>query len=133
MFAFITLGTNDLLSSSIFYDKLLEPLGIFKFVNEKRYIGYAKKKNFNLISQGKSELIEFYLITPYNKKNATNGNGTMIVFDAKKREKVDAFHQIGLNSGATNEGLPGQRHDKHYYAYIRDPEGNKICAFAANP
>ena len=61
MFAFITLGTNDLSLSSKFYDKLLESLGIFKIINEDSYIGYAKKENFDLIQQGKSELIEFYL------------------------------------------------------------------------
>ena len=35
MFAFITLGTNDLSLSSKFYDKLLESLGIFKIINEE--------------------------------------------------------------------------------------------------
>ena len=44
MFAFITLGTNNLSVSSVFYDNLLRPLGIIKAVNEDRYIGYAKKK-----------------------------------------------------------------------------------------
>ena len=43
MFAFITLGTNNLSLSSKFYDKLLESLGIFKVINQERYIGYAKK------------------------------------------------------------------------------------------
>jgi predicted lactoylglutathione lyase len=130
MFAFITLGTNDLSLSSKFYDKLLESLGIFKVINQERYIGYAKKDNFDLIQQGQSELIEFYLMSPFDKKKATNGNGTMIVFNEKTKEKVNEFHHIALSNGATNEGLPGPRHDEHYYAYIRDPEGNKICAFA---
>ena len=44
----------------------------------------------------KLELIEFYLMTPYNQKIATNGNGTMIVFDAKTKEKVNKFYQIAL-------------------------------------
>ena len=129
MFSFITLGTNDLFLSSKFYDKLLKTLDIVKVISENRYIGYAKKDNFEFIKQGKSELIEFYLMSPFDQKNATNGNGTMIVFEAKTKEKVNEFHQIALNNGATNEGLPGSRHGEHYYAYIRDPEGNKICAF----
>ena len=129
MFSFITLGTNDLPLSSKFYDKLLKPLDIVKVISEDRYIGYAKKDNFEFIQQGKSELIEFYLMSPFDKKKATNGNGTMIVFEAKTIEKVNDFYQIALNNGATNEGLPGPRHGEHYYAYIRDLEGNKICAF----
>lgn len=132
MFAFITLGTNDLSLSSNFYDKILECLDIFKIINEEMYVGYAKKNNFDLIKQGKSELIEFYLIKPYNQKKATNGNGTMIVFEAKTKHIVDQFHQVALNNGATNEGLPGPRHDQHYYAYIRDLEGNKICVFVSD-
>ena len=50
----------------------------------------------------------------------------MIVFEAKTKEKVNEFHQIALSNGAINEGLPGPRHGEHYYAYIRDPDGNKI-------
>ena len=131
MFAFITIGTNNLFLSSEFYDSLLNPLGIFKVINKDRYIGYAKKENFELIEKGKTELIEFYLMRPYNKKKATNGNGTMIVFDLKTIEKVDEFPQMAISKGATNEGLPGPRHDENYYAYIRDLDGNKICAFAS--
>ena len=56
----------------------------------------------------------------------------MIVFDAKTKEKVNEFYQIALRYGATNEGLPGLRNGEHYYAYIRDFKGNKICAFASN-
>ena len=131
MFSFITIGTNNLFKSSKFYDELLKPLGIVKVVIEDRYIGYAKKNNLELIDQGKLELIEFYLMKPYNQKIATNGNGTMIVFDAKTVEKVNEFHQIALSNGGTNEGLPGPRHGENCYAYIRDIDGNKICAFAS--
>ena len=41
---------------------------------------------------------------------------------------VDDFHASALKNGGVNEGLPGLRSDGNYYAYIRDPEGNKICA-----
>ena len=49
----------------------------------------------------------------------------------KTAEKVNVFHQIALNNGGTNEGLPGPRHGENCYAYIRDIDGNKICAFAS--
>ena len=125
MFAFITIGTNNLKKSSQFYDELLKTLGIVRVIQDERYVGYSKEDNL--------ETIEFYIMFPFDTKEATIGNGTMISFDGKTSEKVNEFHKIGLKSGGTNEGFPGPRHDKHYYAYVRDPEGNKICAFAATP
>ena len=132
MFAFITIGTNDLSKSGTFYDKLLKPLSIIRVETEDRYIGYCKIDNVNFVNEGRSELIEFYLMSPYNQKTATNGNGTMIVFNVKNKELVNDFYNIALNNGGISEGSPGPRHGEHYYAYIRDLDGNKICAFCSD-
>ena len=67
---------------------------------------------------------------PYDKNKATNGNGTMVGLLANSKTKVDQFHQNALNHGAVNEGLPGARHGKDYYCYIRDLDGNKITVFS---
>ena len=123
MFAFITIGTNNLKKSSQFYDELLKILGIVRVVQDERYVGYSKEDNL--------EIIEFYIMCPFDKKEATIGNGTMISFDGKTPEKVNEFHQKALKIGATNEGFPGPRHGEDFYAYIRDLDGNKICVFAA--
>ena len=123
MFAFITIGTNNLKKSSQFYDELLKTLGIVKVIQDEKYVGYSKEDNL--------EIIEFYIMCPFDKKEATIGNGTMISFDGKTPEKVNEFHQKALKIGATNEGFPGPRHGEDYYAYIRDLDGNKICVFAA--
>ena len=123
MFAFTTIGTNNLKKSSQFYDELLKTLGIVKVIQDERYVGYSKEDNL--------EIIEFYIMCPFDKKEATIGNGTMISFDGKTPEKVNEFHQKALKIGATNEGFPGPRHGEDYYAYIRDLDGNKICVFAA--
>tara|TARA_B100002049_G_C16010866_1_gene345735 strand:- start:528 stop:902 length:375 start_codon:yes stop_codon:yes gene_type:complete len=123
MFAFITIGTNNLKKSSQFYDELLKTLGIIRVIQDERYVGYSKEDNL--------EIIEFYIMCPFDKKEATIGNGTMISFDGKTPEKVNEFHQKALKIGATNEGFPGPRHGEDYYAYIRDLDGNKICVFAA--
>jgi predicted lactoylglutathione lyase len=40
---------------------------------------------------------------------------------------VDKIHARALESGATDEGAPGQRMDGFYGGYIRDLDGNKIC------
>ena len=123
MFVFITIGTNNLKKSSQFYDELLKTLGIVRVIQDERYVGYSKEDNL--------EIIEFYIMCPFDKKEATIGNGTMISFDGKTPEKVNEFHQKALKIGATNEGFPGPRHGEDYYAYIRDLDGNKICVFAA--
>ena len=121
MFSFITLGTNNLIKSSLFYNKILKPLKIKRVLKHQRYYGYAK------ISTPKK--IELYLIKPHNKKSATVGNGTMITFRANSKKVVKDFYKIGIKLGARDEGAPGPRHGKDYYAYIRDFDGNKICVF----
>ena len=121
MFAFITIGTNNLKKSSLFYSKILKPLKIKKVLSHNRYFGYAKKES--------PQKIELYLIKPHNKKKATVGNGMMITFSANSKKVVEDFYKIGIALGAKDEGSPGPRHGRDYYAYIRDPDGNKICVF----
>tara|TARA_B100000674_G_C37833886_1_gene911915 strand:- start:803 stop:1177 length:375 start_codon:yes stop_codon:yes gene_type:complete len=121
MFSFITIGTNNLKRAGSFYDKVLKPLKIQRTLTHNRYFGYSRN-----ISPNK---IELYLIKPHNKKRATVGNGTMVTFIAKSRKVVEDFYKIGIKLGAKSEGVPGPRHGKDYYAYIRDPDGNKICVF----
>jgi len=124
MFSFITLGTNNLKNSRIFYDELLQSINIKNVLETDRYIGYAKNSSLNKV--------EFYLMLPHNKKTATFGNGTMITFDIISKKDVDMFYNLALKLGATDEGLPGPRHEEHYYAYFRDLDGNKICAFSSD-
>ena len=124
MFSFITIGTNNLKNSKIFYDKLLKSINIKNVLETERYIGYAKNSSLNKV--------EFYLMLPHNKKTATFGNGTMITFEIISKKDVDMFYNLALKLGATDEGLPGPRHEEHYYAYFRDLDGNKICAFSSD-
>ena len=124
MFSFITIGTNNLKNSKTFYDELLQSINIKNVLETDRYIGYAKNSSLNKV--------EFYLMLPHNKKTATFGNGTMGTFNINSKEEVDIFYNLALKLGATDEGLPGPRHDEHYYAYFRDLDGNKICAFCSD-
>ena len=124
MFSFITIGTNNLKNSKIFYDELLKSINIKNVLETDRYIGYAKNSSLNKV--------EFYLMLPHNKKTATFGNGTMITFDIFSKKELDKFYNLALKLGATDEGLPGPRHEEHYYAYFRDLDGNKICAFSSD-
>ena len=119
MYAFTTIGTNNLKKSSFFYSKILKVLNIKRVVINKRYHGFAKLK-----SQKK---VELYIIKPYNKKKATIGNGTMVTFLAKSNKEVNEIFNTAIKYGAKDEGKPGPRHSRDYYAYIRDPDGNKLC------
>ena len=124
MFSFITLGTNNLKNSRIFYDELLQSINIKNVLETDRYVGYAKNSSLNKV--------EFYLMLPHNKQMATFGNGTMVTFNITSKKEVDIFYNLALKLGASDEGLPGPRHDEHYYAYFRDLDGNKICAFSSD-
>ena len=121
MIGYVMVGTNNLEESSKFYDAILLTLGIIKVDSGERNIGYANKDN--------PEKIKLYITKPQNKEPATNGNGTMIALKTDSKTKVDKFHAIALENGGVNEGLPGLRHDNNYYAYIRDLDGNNICAY----
>ena len=87
-------------------------------------LAMQKKKNL--------KKIEFYLMKPHNKKEATFGNGTMITFTAESKESVINFYNLALKLGGTDEGSPGPRHEEHFYAYFRDLDGNKICIFCSD-
>ena len=79
MFAFITLGTNNLKKSSNFYDEILKILDIIRVDQDEKYVGYAKEKTNNLA--------DFYIMKPFDDNIATIGNGTMISFYIKSKKK----------------------------------------------
>lgn len=116
-------GTNDLDQSIKFYDELLKVLDLERTEKDDVCAGYSQKNN-----NGK---IEFYVTKPFNKEKATVGNGSQISFQTSSRELVDKFHDVGIKLGGASEGSGGERPEGSgvYYSYIRDLDGNKICAF----
>jgi catechol 2,3-dioxygenase-like lactoylglutathione lyase family enzyme len=125
MLAYIMVGTNNVKKAAKFYDAALAPLGLVKTGSDSRYIGYGPKN-----APKKSQ---FYVTKPYNKKTATFGNGTMISLVAKSKKAVDGFHAAAIAAGGKDEGKPGPRPAGagNYAAYVRDLDGNKICAYCA--
>jgi catechol 2,3-dioxygenase-like lactoylglutathione lyase family enzyme len=118
MFSHVVLGVNDLEKSKKFYDAVLGTLGIGPgFKNGNRYFYRSPTGNFAIT-------------LPINGKPATHGNGSTIGFAVKSVEQGNAFHAAGVaNGGTTAEDPPGIREaSKTYLAYLRDPDGNKICA-----
>ena len=112
-----------------FYDSVLAPLGLKRKRTFKVAISYAPD-DFSGINE------PFWVLRPHDRKDATPGNGAMVAFEAPTRAAVDAFHTAALAAGGSDEGPPGLRthyHPDYYGAYVRDPEGNKLCAVCHRP
>ena len=114
-----TVGTKNLEKARAFYDAALGALG------------YSRSHDMDHASVwGKDGSYEFFALTPSNGAPATVGNGVTIGFVAPNHAAVAAFHAAALANGGVCEGTPGPRSwspDKHY-AYVRDADGNKLCA-----
>ena len=124
MFSHVILGVNDLEASRKFYDALLGTLDIKPGVHNHNGVA---DRYFYRTSTG-----SFGITTPINGEPATFANGGTIGFAMQSPEQADAFHAAGVaNGGVTCEDPPGWREGpggKLYLAYLRDPDGNKICA-----
>jgi len=121
MIGFVMVGTNDLGKAINYYDVLLESIDLKRAVANEKYAGYSSKE--------RPEDIEFYVTNPANKEKATYGNGAQISFVVNSKEMVDKFYNLGIKLGGKDEGGPGIRPSGEYYCYLRDLDGNKICAF----
>lgn len=117
--AYASVGSNDLERAKAFYDALLPLAGI---------VGMFDHRSGGRV-YGKDGALSFAVLGPYDGNPATVGNGTMIAFRFADRGAVDAFHAKALALGGTDEGAPGVRGGPYYMSYMRDPDGNKLCAF----
>ena len=125
MFSHVMLGVNDLERGRRFYDALLGQLGVAP--------GIANKNRFFY----RSPTGTFAISTPIDGEPATAGNGATTGFLAQSPEQVNAAHAAGLAAGGVSiEDAPdwrGEGPGTLYLAYLRDPDGNKICALHRPP
>ncbi|MFZ9679324.1 MAG: VOC family protein [Quisquiliibacterium sp.] len=125
MFSHVMIGTNNLDKSKAFYDALLGTLGISAGVVDRYRVFWRTPTGV------------FAVTTPIDGKPATVGNGGTLGFACQSAEQVDAFHAAGVaNGGTTCEDPPGVRQGPAgslYLAYLRDPDGNKICGLYRMP
>lgn len=124
MFSHITVGTDDLSKSIVFYDAVLSPLGL----KQRQVIPDGGPKSACWISES-GPLPRFYVYEPFDRNEATTGNGSMVAFLATSIEAVDQSYKAAMLNGGSDEGEPSERthYGKGYYgAYVRDPDGNKI-------
>lgn len=118
MFAYTTLGTNDIGRAADFYDQLLGELGATRLMDLDRIILWGTAPDAPM----------FAICTPYDGQPATVGNGTMVALAASSREQVDALYKRAIELGGTDAGEPGERMS-FYIGYVRDLDGNKLNFF----
>jgi predicted lactoylglutathione lyase len=74
----------------------------------------------------------FCVAEPIDGEPATCANGATIGFKCSSPEQAKEFHDVAVASGGTSiEDPPGLRTStlgSLYLAYVRDPDGNKLCA-----
>ena len=117
MYSHMMVGSNDLAKSKTFYDALFGKEGR---ADEKGRLSYGRKGAVFMVTK------------PIDGQPASHGNGSTIGFAFDSPEEVDAWHQRGIAAGGTAiEDPPGPRSNAFgslYLAYLRDPDGNKLCA-----
>lgn len=125
MFSHVMVGSNDIERSKRFYDALLGLLGAGEPIRNVSGSGHVR-----LFYPHDGSM--FCVTQPINGEPACHANGGTIGFAAKTPEMVHAFHDAGAAAGGRSiEDPPGLREGpfgKLYLAYLRDPDGNKVCA-----
>lgn len=125
MFSHVMVGTNDLAKAKGFYDAVLGALSVPPSFVDGHRMFYMTKSGVFAVSE------------PINGEPASFANGATIGFACDSPEQADAWHAAGVaNGGTACEEPPGVRAGgmgKMYLAYLRDPDGNKLCAMHRMP
>jgi catechol 2,3-dioxygenase-like lactoylglutathione lyase family enzyme len=125
MFNHIMIGSNDIERSKRFYDAVLATLGAGEPIRNKAGSGHMR-----LFYRHNGST--FCITEPIDGEQATFANGGTIGFKCDSPEQVKKFHDTALaHGGKSIEDPPGLREGTlgaMYLAYVRDPDGNKLCA-----
>ena len=120
MIGYVTVGVNDMDRAKSFYCDLFADQGAKVVIDAGRIA---------MIGTGPGQPM-VAVCEPYDKNDPAPGNGNMIAFAAESKQAADALYQKAIGLGASDEGEPGQRvPDRFYGAYVRDPDGNKLCFY----
>lgn len=125
MYSHMMVGSNDIDRSKTFYDATFAAMGGQPGrQDDKGRLMYMHNGGI------------FMVTPPIDGGPATHGNGCTIGF-AMTPEQADAWHAAGVaNGGKAIEDPPGVRSGAGmslYLAYLRDPDGNKLCALHRVP
>jgi len=125
MFNHIMVGASDIERSKSFYDAVLGTLGAGEALRNEAPTGHVR---YFYRHDGNT----FGISEPINGETACGANGGTIGFKCTSAEQVKAFHDAGIANGGTSiEDAPGLRETSMgpmHLAYVRDPDGNKLCA-----
>jgi catechol 2,3-dioxygenase-like lactoylglutathione lyase family enzyme len=120
MFSHVMVGSNDIERSRRFYDAVFAAMGAKPGRTDARgRLTYLHRGTLFMVSM------------PIDGRAASAGNGSTIGFSLGSPEQVHSWHEAGLAAGGTAiEDPPGERSGAFgplYLAYLRDPDGNKLC------
>ncbi len=125
MFNHIMVGSNDIEQSKRFYDAVLGTLGVGEPLRNQAKSGHQRL--FYRHDGG-----TFCISEPIDGETATGANGGTIGFKCNSPEQVRTFHDTAVaHGGVSIEDPPGLRDGSMgalHLAYVRDPDGNKLCA-----
>jgi catechol 2,3-dioxygenase-like lactoylglutathione lyase family enzyme len=128
MLSYVMIGANDIQRSERFYSAILCPLG-YERTEEPNVVIYSLADRYNGLGA-------IYVRKPYDGRDATVGNGSMLAFRAATQKLVRDLHAAGQEAGGSDEGTPGFRDEyseRFYVGYLRDDVGNKVAIFSNNP
>ena len=126
MFSHIMIGSNDVARSKKFYDAVFAAIGGSPAAEDARgRLAYSHNGGRLMVTK------------PIDGKPASAANGGTIGFAMTSPEQVQAWHKAGVENGGTSiEDPPGIRQGaagQLYLAYLRDPDGHKLCGLYRVP
>ena len=119
MIGYITIGVSDIDKASSFYDDLLAEVGAKQLFGQDRIKFYGTGPGAPMLA----------ICIPYDEQTPQHGNGNMIAIPGGDRAGIDRLYAKAMELGASDEGEPGERLPIFYGAYVRDPDGNKLCFY----
>ena len=130
MFNHVMVGSNDIERSQRFYDAVLGVLGAGAAVRNTSASGHVR-----LFWRHAGNT--FSVSQPIDGQPATPANGGTIGFKCDSPEQLQRFHDTAIAHGGTSiEQPPGPRDGgmgPMHLGYVRDPDGNKLCALHRMP
>ncbi|WP_210093114.1 VOC family protein [Ruegeria sp. HKCCSP346] len=120
MIGYVTVGVSDMARAKDFYTKLFADKGAKVVIDAGRIAFIGNKPDAPMLA----------VCEPYDGNVCAAGNGNMVAFAADSKDEVKELYDKAISLGAVDEGEPGQRvPDSFYGAYVRDPDGNKLCFY----
>jgi len=126
----VMLGSNDIERSKRFYDAVLGVLGAAEGARSVSASGHTRVFY-------RHDGSTFGISEPINGQPATAANGSTVGFKCSSPEQVKEFHDVAVaHGGVSIEDPPGLRSGAMgamHLSYVRDPDGNKLCALYRVP